>query len=91
MRGVEHLVTAQVDFNEAAGRHFLEQQAVGVDQEVLVRTRYPGRHVRENEIVPAKHRDQSVARGEVDTDLPFLIGYVISDVQFCGHHRPPHT
>jgi hypothetical protein len=42
VRRVDDFVSIQVDFYQATRRHFLEQQAISVDQKMLIRARDPG-------------------------------------------------
>ena len=68
---VHDLVALQVDLDQIGGGHFLEHQPIGVDQEVLG-TGNLGRHVGEDHVIPAMHRDQAVAGGQIHPGLPFL-------------------
>src|SRR5208337_3066440 len=70
-RALHDLGTLQVDLDEIRGRHLLEHEAVGVDEEVMVAARNAGRNVGEDEVVPAVSGDEPVAGGEVDARGPF--------------------
>ena len=72
-RAVHQLVARQVDLDQARRRDFVEHQAIGVDQEIF-RTRYLGRDMGEDQIIPAIEGDQPVAGGEVDACTPFGLG-----------------
>ncbi len=63
----------EVYFHQARRRDFLEQQAVGIDEEMFLRPRHPGGDVRVDQIVPAVKRHQPVEGGEVHADRPFLV------------------
>ncbi|MNP51903.1 hypothetical protein D3C76_1462580 [compost metagenome] len=61
-----------VDLDQVGGGDFVEQQAKGVDQEVLVRPWHAGREVRVDMVGPAKQRRQAIGGGQLDPHLPLL-------------------
>ena len=65
---VDDLVAVDVDLHQARRGDLLEQQAVRIDQEVMLRPRHARRDVREDHVVPAVQCDQPVGRGEIDAD-----------------------
>jgi hypothetical protein len=76
---LRELVAVEVDFHQAGSGDFVEHQAVGIDQEVMLRPRHTGGDMGVDQIVPAIMRDQAIAGGEVDPLAPFRIRHV------CGH------
>ena len=66
----------QIHLDQGRRRDFFEEDAVGVDQEVMVRARDAHRDVGEDRIVPAVQRDQSVKCGELNTRRPFLFRHL---------------
>jgi hypothetical protein len=67
------LVALLVDLDQAAGGDFVEHQAVGVDQEVVLGPGDAlGADVGEHQVAPAVQRHQPVAGGEVDAQLPLF-------------------
>ena len=85
---LENDIALEVDLDQAAGGHLLEQEAIGVDQKVVVRPGHARGDVREDEIVPAVHCDQAIARSQVDAGLPFLRRNTLLDGLglSCGFH-----
>ncbi len=61
-----------IDLDQVGRRDFIEQQAEGVDQKVLVRPRHPSREMRVDVIGPALERRQTIRRRQLDPDFPFL-------------------
>jgi hypothetical protein len=66
------LVAVDVDLHQRRGGDLLEQQAVRVDQKMMLRPRHAGGDVGEDHVVPAMHRDQAIGGGEVFAHRPFL-------------------
>jgi hypothetical protein len=63
-----HHLAVQVDHDQVAGAHLLEQQAEGVEQETLLpflATGQPGREVGVERVVPAEAGGQAVGGGQV--------------------------
>src|SRR5262245_60732923 len=87
VRAVLDLATLEIDLDETRGGDLLEEVSVGIDQEVMLRTRHARRDVREHEIVPAKERHQPVAGGQVDALLPLLRTHarLYGHAPFPGH------
>src|SRR5438045_4377205 len=50
-----------VDLDQAGGGDLVEEHAVGVDQEMILRSRHARRDVRVHEVFPAEVRDEPVA------------------------------
>ena len=65
------LLAVEIDLDEARRGDLVERHAVRIDEEVVLRSGNARRDVREDQIVPAVQRDEPVARGEVDAQLPF--------------------
>jgi hypothetical protein len=86
---VQHFLAGEIDLDETTGRHLLKKQAVGIDEKVLIRPRNSRGNMREHEIIPAVHRDQPVARREIDPNLPFLVRNLLPDRLIFAHHRAP--
>ena len=71
-RRVHHLVALHVDLHQRRGGDLFEQKTVGIDQEVVLRTRHAGGDVGEHHIVPAVNRDQPIGGCEILANRPFL-------------------
>jgi hypothetical protein len=65
----------QVDLHQAGGCDLVEQQAVGVDQKVVLRPRHAQRDVREDQVAHAKVSDQAVAGRQLLTQGLFGRGH----------------
>ena len=65
------LVAVEVDLDQTGSGDFVEHQAVGIDQEMMLRSRHPRRDVGVDQIVPAVMRDEAIAGGEIDALAPF--------------------
>jgi hypothetical protein len=63
-----------VDLNQRRGGDLVEPQAVGIDQEVVLRSRHAGGDVGVDHVVPPEERRKPVERGQVDSRLPFFLG-----------------
>ncbi len=72
--GLPDLLALEIDFDQARRRDLLEHQAVGVDEEVMLRAGDARGDVGEDEIVPAVKRHEAVAGGEMDPDVGFRGG-----------------
>ena len=70
------LVAVEIDLDQARGRDLVEHQAVGIDQEMMFRSRHARGDVGVDQIVPAIMRDQPVAGGEIDALGPLGLGHV---------------
>ena len=70
------LVAVEVDLDQAGRRDLVEHQSVGVDQEVMVRSRHPRGDVGVDQIVPAIQRDEAIAGGEIDALAPLGLRHV---------------
>jgi len=70
-------VAVEVDLDQAGGGDLLEQQAEGIDQEMVLWPRHPRRKVGRQKIGPAVVRDQTKRSREIDPDLPFLRCHVL--------------
>ena len=67
VRGCHDLATGEVDLDQAGGGDLLEEHAVGIDQEVILRPGDAGRDVSEHQVVPTVQRHQPIACGEIDS------------------------
>ena len=67
------LVAVEVDLDQARCGDLIEHQAVGVDQEMMLRPRQACGDMRIDQIVPAIIGDQTVARRKIDPLVPFGI------------------
>jgi hypothetical protein len=86
---VHHLVSGEVHLDQAGSRDLVEQHAVGIDQEVVLRPGHPRGDVGEHEVVPAVMRHETVAGGEIDALRPFGLAHAGSDRRigrFVGAH-----
>ncbi len=72
-RIVDHL-SVEIDSHEIRRRHLFKPQAVGVDQETMLRARQPGRDVGVDAVIKAEPVDQAVGGGEIDADLLDVVG-----------------
>jgi len=70
VRAVRHFVAGQIDFHQAGRGDFVKHQPVWVDQKVIGFGNL-GRDVREDQVIPAMQRDQSVTGRQIDPRLPF--------------------
>ena len=70
---VLHDVAVQVDLHQVGRAHLVEQHAVLVDQEMVVRPGQAGADMGVDEIGPAMMRHQPVQRGQITADLPLLL------------------
>ena len=70
------LVAVEIDLDQARGGDLVEHQAVGIDQEMMLRSRHPRGDVGVDQIVPAIMRDQPVAGGEIDALVPLGLRHV---------------
>jgi hypothetical protein len=73
-RVLDH-VAVRIDLDQRRGGDLLEEQAVGVDQEVVLRPRDPGRNVGEDHVVPAVQGHGPVERGEFHARPPLLLAH----------------
>src|SRR6202035_2128185 len=55
--------------------NLVEQKAVRVDQEMVVRPRHARRDASVNQVGPSEQVDEAVARGEVKPGLPFRLAH----------------
>ena len=86
--GFVEFVALHVHLDQARRGDFVEHQAVGVDQELLLAARDRGRQlgadVGEHQIAPAVQGHQPVAGGQVDAQGPFVgvhgVGFVVHGV-----------
>src|SRR5437867_2257729 len=68
------LVALEVDLHQAGGRDLVEEDAVRVDQELVLGVGHAQRDVREDEVLPLVERDEAVGGGEVDAGGPLVGG-----------------
>ncbi len=67
-------LAVDIDLDQARCGDFLEHQAIGVDQEMLIGAGHARRNVRVEEIIEAMDRRHAVECGEIDAGAPFGIG-----------------
>ena len=67
-------IAVVVDLDQIGRAHFMEQNAVAVDQKVPFLTRHPSRNVRVDQIGHSKMRHQPVQCCQVATGFPLVIG-----------------
>ena len=70
------LVAVEINLHQTRCGDFVEHQAIGVDQKMMLRPRDPRRNVSVDQIVPAVMRDQAIACGEIDPLVPFSLGHI---------------
>ncbi len=71
VRRVVELVAFGVDLHEGRRGDLVEQQAVGVDKELVFTPRHARRNVVVDQVVHAEPGDHAIAGGELDAGLPF--------------------
>jgi hypothetical protein len=71
VRRVVELVALGVDLDEGRRGDLVEQQTVGIDEELVVVPRHARRNVVIDQVVHAEPGDHAIAGGELDADLPF--------------------
>src|ERR1700739_2733568 len=69
-------IAVEVDLDQTRGGDFIKHQTVGVDQEMMLRTRHPRGDMGVDQIVPAIMRDETVAGGEGDALAPLGLRHV---------------
>ena len=57
-----YYLPVSVHLHQRGGSNLVEQQAVGVDQEMMFRARYPGREVGKNQVIPPEQGDKTIGR-----------------------------
>ena len=67
------LVTLGIDFDQRRRSNLVEQEAIGVDQELIVLPRYTGGDASVNQVRPSKQVDEAVARGKVKPGSPLSL------------------
>ena len=70
------LVAVEIDLDQAGGGDLVEHQPVGIDQEMMFRSRHARGDVGIDQIIPAIMRDQPIAGGEIDPLGPFGLRHV---------------
>ena len=81
------LVAVEIDLDQRRGGDLFEHQIVRVDEEVMLGAGDARRDVREDEIGPAEVGDETIRRGEIDTDLPLLGGDALTNAALGAHGR----
>ena len=76
------LVTLGIDFDQRRRSNLVEQEAIGVDQEVVALPRHARRDASVNQIRPSEQVDEAVARGKVNAGPPFRFAHA-----GIGHSR----
>ena len=77
--GLQHDFALEIDLHEARGVDLVEEEAVGIDEEMLLRPRHPRGDVGVDHVGHAVMRDEPVAGGEIDPRLPFLGAHALAD------------
>ena len=72
-------VAVDVDLDQARGGDLLVEEAVRVDQELVLGARHAQRDVVVDQVRPAVMGDQPVGGGELDARLPFLFADPLAD------------
>ena len=72
IRGFRQLAAFDTALDQIGGGHFLEQQAVGIDQELIVGAGDAAGNVGAQHVGPAHHRGQAVSGRQFNARLPFL-------------------
>jgi hypothetical protein len=72
VRGLLDGVAGQIDLHQVRGGDLLEEQPVGVDQEVVLRAGEPDRDVREDEIGHPEVGHEAVDGGEFAAQTEFF-------------------
>ena len=72
------LVGVLIHSHQAGGCNFLEHHTVWINKKVVLVTGYPCGNMGKYQIVPAVQGDQTIGRGEVDSELPFFLADLIS-------------
>lgn len=80
VRAVHEFVAGLIDFHQARSGDLMKHQAKRIDQEIFG-AGHLGRDMREDQIVPAVQRDQTVTGGKIDTGLPLGSADLIFDVR----------
>jgi hypothetical protein len=71
-RRILDLVAVEVDLHEARRGDLVEEDAVGIDEELILGAGHAQRDVREDEVFPAEHRAGAIRGCEVDARRPFF-------------------
>src|SRR5438132_13246197 len=79
VRRIHHLVAVWIDLHQTRRRDFVEHHAVGIEQKVMLSSWHARGNMREDQIVPAIERDQSISRREIDSGLPFSFCHLLAD------------
>ncbi len=75
MRARNDRLAFDIDLDQRRRRYLLEHHVIGIYQEVVIRPRHSRRKMSEDQIIPAIERNQTICRGKVYADLPFLIAH----------------
>jgi hypothetical protein len=87
VRAVDHLLAVEIDLDQTGRGDLAEHQAVRIDQKVMLGSGKAGRDMGEDQIVPAEHGDQSIARRKVYAQPPFGIADLRTDFGGTLVHR----
>ena len=66
----------EIDLDERGGGDLAKEEAIGVDQEVMVRPRNAGRDVGVDHVVPAVQGDKPIERRQFDPRLPLRLAAI---------------
>src|SRR5688500_1023057 len=81
------LVAFDVDLDQRRRGDFLEQHAVGIDQELVGSARHAARDVRAEHVGPAHHCSEAVRSGEIDARLPLAVVHSAHRLELGPAHR----
>ncbi|MNN67308.1 hypothetical protein D3C81_1829340 [compost metagenome] len=68
-------VAVQIDLHQRRGCNFIEIPAVGIDQEVMLRSGHAGGNMGKDHVVPPVQGHQAVKRRQFDPHLPLGLGH----------------
>ena len=77
--GAAQNVALLVHLDQRRGGDFLEEHAVGVEQEMVVRVRNARRDMGAGHVAPPVLGGKLVAGREIDPHLPFVLGHAVGD------------
>jgi hypothetical protein len=72
-------IPVKIDLHQRGCCDLVEEIAVWIDQEVMLRTRHAGRDMGEDHVVPAIEGDQPVKGGKLHPGLPFFSAAPVLD------------
>ena len=69
------LVTLGIDFDQRRRSNLVEQEAIGVDQELIVLPRYTAGDASVYQVRPPEQVDEAIARSKVKPGLPLHLAH----------------